>query len=261
MRLNWHEEHEIIKITKGKYYYEIGTEKGIANPGDILYVNSGTIHSIRPEQEDGCEFYCIIFDLAAFVKYDIASGRMLKKLIDENISIFLRLSDCGNAQINFIIQELFDLLSANGNKIKIHGLLLQLFGEIIHNGYYDKKSQILSKSQNNVLKLKKSLSFMENNYNTPITLKMIADEANMNPEYFCKFFKKMTNFTPIEYLNKYRVEIACYNLIFSDLSITELAYECGFNELSYFICVFKKFMEITPKQYYLTKCGKKPPAS
>jgi AraC-like DNA-binding protein len=59
----------------------------------------------------------------------------------------------------------------------------------------------------------------------------------------------MTHRTPIDYLNYYRIERACFKLVSTNLSITEVAFECGFNDLSYFIKTFKKYKAITPKQY------------
>ena len=63
------------------------------------------------------------------------------------------------------------------------------------------------------------------------------------------FFKKMTNRTPIDYLNVYRIEMASKKIINTDLSITDIAFSCGFNDLSYFIKTFKKITGITPRKY------------
>ncbi len=75
----------------------------------------------------------------------------------------------------------------------------------------------------------------------------------MSPKYFCHFFKQMTQYTPIEYLNRRRIEAACYRILSGWQSMTELTYECGFSDLSYFIRVFKRIVGVTPKQYALTR--------
>ena len=59
----------------------------------------------------------------------------------------------------------------------------------------------------------------------------------------------MTYRTPIDYLNYYRIERACYQLLTTNHSITEIAYSSGFNDLSYFIKTFKKYKGVTPKNY------------
>ncbi len=68
----------------------------------------------------------------------------------------------------------------------------------------------------------------------------------------CRFFKEMTNRTPIEYLVFYRIERACEELSYGEKSITEVALDCGFNDLSYFIKTFKKLKGVSPKQYQKT---------
>ena len=83
----------------------------------------------------------------------------------------------------------------------------------------------------------------------PLTLEEISGSVNMSPKYFCRFFHEMTHRTPIDYLNYYRIERACYQLITTNLSITEIAYASGFNDLSYFIKTFKKYKGTTPKKY------------
>ena len=64
--------------------------------------------------------------------------------------------------------------------------------------------------------------------------------------------KELTGKTPVEYLNSYRVERACRKLLGSDLSITQIAYGSGFNDLSYFIKTFKKIKGSSPSIYRKT---------
>ena len=68
-------------------------------------------------------------------------------------------------------------------------------------------------------------------------------------EYFCRLFKQYTGKTPIEYLNNYRIEQAAKLLIETNDSITDIAFDCGFENTSYFIRKFKAQKSATPKQY------------
>ena len=81
------------------------------------------------------------------------------------------------------------------------------------------------------------------------SLQEMADSVNMSSKYFCRFFQEMTHRTPVDYLNYYRIERASYDLLTTDQSITEVAFNSGFNDLSYFIKTFKKYKGTTPKQY------------
>lgn len=93
------------------------------------------------------------------------------------------------------------------------------------------------------------ITLIENEYQNPLTLDDLSKASGMSPKYFCRFFHEMINKTPIEYLNYYRIEIACEKLLATELSITEIALNCGFNDVSYFIKTFKKHKGVTPKQY------------
>ena len=72
---------------------------------------------------------------------------------------------------------------------------------------------------------------------------------SMSPKYFCRFFSEMTHQTPMDYLNRQRIEQACYELSTTGDSITDIAYRNGFNDLSYFIRTFKKYKGTTPGKY------------
>ena len=129
------------------------------------------------------------------------------------------------------------------------GSLYYFFGTIFNNNLYLNNTSDMKKSQQKILQFKNVLSLIENNYSTTITLEDLSKTVGMTPKYFCRFFYNMSNKTPIEYLNFYRIERACYELITTDLSVTEVALNCGFNDISYFIKTFKKLKKITPKAY------------
>ena len=93
------------------------------------------------------------------------------------------------------------------------------------------------------------LKYIRDNFASEITLDDMARQAGLSTKYFCAFFKNMTGTTPVKYLLAYRVERAARKLLGTDESITRIAYDCGFNDLSYFIKTFKDVKRITPKNY------------
>ena len=100
-----------------------------------------------------------------------------------------------------------------------------------------------------ILQLKQVLDFIEHNYTGALTLKQLSASVSMSPKYFCRFFSEMTHQTPMDYLNRQRIERACYEISTTDDSITDIAYRNGFNDLSYFIRTFKKYKGTTPGKY------------
>ena len=97
--------------------------------------------------------------------------------------------------------------------------------------------------------MKLVLQHIRRSYHREISLLELAALADMSPNYFCRYFRKMTGQTPIEYLITYRLESACLALRSSDMSVTDVAFACGFNDVSHFIKTFRKVYQITPKAY------------
>lgn len=98
-------------------------------------------------------------------------------------------------------------------------------------------------------KIKKVYDHVHSNYQHKIGLKEVAALVNMSPVSFNRFIKKRTGKTFIDYLNETRIGYATRWLIEKDLSIAEIAYTCGFNNIANFNRVFKKLKKCTPTRY------------
>lgn len=110
--------------------------------------------------------------------------------------------------------------------------------------------------QNNEEKISNIYSFLVQNHHKNLTLADVANHANMNASAFCRYFKSVTNKTLSESLNDIRIGIACKKLIDTELSIAEIGYMCGYQNVSYFNRQFKNVKKINPTNYrmkYLAK--------
>ena len=140
-----------------------------------------------------------------------------------------------------MLWQLFDTLCAqeNGFACITQGLLLQFIGLMIQNHCYQGAAPLSGRGNKRIRQLKNALGLIRERFNTPLSLEELAAAAEMSPKYFCRFFAEMTGRTPIDYLNYYRVECACEQLLYSDETVTDIALGCGFNDLSYFVKTFK----------------------
>ena len=87
------------------------------------------------------------------------------------------------------------------------------------------------------------------NYKEHISLDEIADKVSMTVPAFCRYFKKVTGKTFTKFVNEYRVVHATKLLSESQLSITDVSFECGFNNFSHFNKVFKEFTGKSASKY------------
>ena len=97
--------------------------------------------------------------------------------------------------------------------------------------------------------IKKVVEHIWKYYTKRLYVSDLAKIANMNEQYFCRFFKKYLGKTPMAYINTYRLQQAALLLETTDIPITTLCLECGFNNLGHFFDKFKSLYGITPLQF------------
>lgn len=246
MPFHWHVEYEMIFVKTGCFKLILDGKPFYLNEGESAFISGGVVHGGFPEE---CEYYCLVFDLAALFK-DVA-------LCSKSIAEFLTNTDhftgvySVNAKQTEIMCEMLSLMqkAEKGYDLNVIGLLWKLLGSFLsqpleRNGELNNKAQIQ--------KLKDVLSYIRKNIDKNVSLEELSEVSGMSPRYFCRVFRNMTGRTPIEYVNYYRVETASQMLITTGESITEIALNCGFNDMSYFSKTFKKFKGISPSKFRQT---------
>ena len=101
----------------------------------------------------------------------------------------------------------------------------------------------------NSRRIEKAFEYMNQNFDKSITLKEVAKLVNMTDVSFSRFFKKRTGITFIESLIEMKLGHASRMLIDTTQSVSEVAYKCGFNNISNFNRIFKKKKGCTPKEF------------
>ena len=99
----------------------------------------------------------------------------------------------------------------------------------------------------------KARKFIEEHSSEELSLKRVAKVVNMNANYLSENFKRVTGLNFVEYVARTRFATACDLLRNGDLSISEIAFAAGFQSLSQFNRVFKKFSGKSPTQYRRAK--------
>ena len=95
----------------------------------------------------------------------------------------------------------------------------------------------------------KVLEYIEANLHAPIVLKSLSEIVGVHPTYLSDMFSRELGIRPIAFLNKKRVERSQLLLLTTHKSYKAIARECGFNNTSYFHRIFRKFTDMTPRQY------------
>ncbi len=248
MSAHWHSELEIIRILQGELKVRLNNQNYTAKEGDVIFVNPETVHAASP---DACVYECLIFHID-FLDTDINSCRFFVESILNREFAINEYTPAELSVFHTSVDNAFEAIKnkSSGYKFKVIGALYAMLGVIVDEHLYSSVNSDTSIANNkNIPKLKRVLIFLRENYNIQLTLTDMAKAVGMSPKYFCYFFKEMTGKTPVEYLNAYRIEKASQILLNSDQSVTEIAFSCGFNDLSYFIKTFKAHKNISPAKF------------
>lgn len=97
--------------------------------------------------------------------------------------------------------------------------------------------------------VKKAISFFYANADTSLTMKEASDYAGISEKYFQQLFKNQTGKTPNDYFMEIRLQIAIKKLLTTEMPVSEIAYESGFTNCSYFTRIFKKYYHQTPSEF------------
>lgn len=256
---HWHEEIELIYIEQGEFLITVNGINIIATPGEIYFINIGELHQIQQSKNEPSIHYAIVFspELLSFDLYDYCQSYYINPILNETLKFPTTLGADANLNKK-IVGEFIDAVSSYRNKplgwpLTVKSSLFKIISILIEN---DKllSGTNLSNDNNYKIKLSKNLiNYIHNNYKHKITIQDLANEAHMNPQYFCRFFKSTFGKTAIEYINEYRIEKAAEILLSKDVKIMEVCFNVGFDNFSYFIKKFKEYKKCTPSKYKLYK--------
>lgn len=247
---HWHEHLEFLFITRGEGVIECQRERIEVKPGDLLVVNSGELHC-GYNTSKFFEYYCIIVG-PSILQSGLTGICEIKYItpITQNLIMFQnKISD--DTQILYCIDK---IITEHENKtigyeLAIKSLIYQVLTILIRSHVKCTLSPRDYEKRNKELwRLKLVFNYIETHYNEKIQLENLAQMANVSLYHFCHIFKELTGYTTTDYINCLRIDKAAA-LMDSNMNITEIALEVGFNDINYFSRVFKKYKNMSPRSY------------
>lgn len=254
MSFHWHKEWELIRVLKGSFTLHADEEEITAQAGDVLLIRDSMLHGGTPEN---CIYECFLFDLHGLFRSTELMKKSLRPVYRMQILPRIFYSKNLTAPLHAHVAELMDTYSGEPagtapsdlQQLATIGCLSQIFAFILRNQLYSASPSESVNTSHRIDRIKSVLEYIELHYQYSITLEALAGVAGMNPKYFCRIFKAITQQSPMDYVIFYRIEQAAILLSTTALSVTEIGMECGFNDCSYFIRTFKKLKQLTPNQY------------
>lgn len=249
--LHWHDEMEIIHMLKGTMIVSIQNEDYILNAGDTALIQPQFIHSIRQDGDKKADYFNILFRLSLLSdKNDLCAEKYIFP-VESGATIIpkhLQKEDTLNITISPFIRRLGDieLSGQDGQELLIKAYLYA----VMHFICTCAKPESIEEQQLRIMfeKIKKALDHVHNNYSEEISVEKAASLCNFSASHFSKMFRRLFGISFNKYLINYRLEQAAKMLSKENTGVSETAFACGFNNLSYFTRAFKEKYGATPKQ-------------
>lgn len=254
--LHWHNEFELIYVEKGSVVYTIDTVPIKVTEGQCIIINAGQLHTANTINNELCIHRALLFDLN-FLKssnWDPCQVSIINPLLNGNLKFPLKIDAASDWGRN-VIEEVTKALEIYEGKyigweIGIKASLYKILFYIAKEEKFTRLENNLRATLNNKIDIIKStINYIQNNYSGKIYIDNLAKEVNMNPQYFCRFFKANTGKTPIDFINQFRIEEAAKLIRLDNNKISEIYFEVGFDNFSYFIKKFKEYKNCTPSEY------------
>ncbi len=237
-------EYEIIFVERGNGTLYFGNSVAMIHTGDYIFINSFEEHYFRPDFE-GEIFQChrVLFDDSAFGSEDDSC-----RLFFEGIRLCRFLKMPPELDRRFLIINKMEK-DSEGRELILKSLLFDIISYAVETGQYERFSQIQEIKKRKLSAIDNALRYIKDYYSENLSLELILQLTNYSKSHFIRLFKESTGMNVSEYINRYRIEKACLDLIYTSNNITEIATSNGFNNIQYFSRKFKEYMNCTPKQF------------
>ncbi|MFC4103979.1 AraC family transcriptional regulator [Paenibacillus xanthanilyticus] len=266
--LHWHDELELLLVTSGKAVFRVDVTDYEVHAGEAIFVASGDLHSGYVKGESACAFVAVVFhpDLLGGGTIDLTQEQYIQPIVRKKWSVPVHLTreDPLAADVLGMMEQLIALNTDRPPvyELTTRGLLLMIMAKLYRLGTPATGERNRPQSDDyRTERLKIVLHYIHEHYAEPVKLGDLAAQVAMSEAYFCRFFKSITAKSPLEYVNQYRVRQAALLLRETDKKTMEIALDVGFNNLSYFIGVFKQHYGMTPVAYRKRQQVREPSAT
>jgi len=243
---HWHREIELIYVRKGSLKMQVTNHAFTANAGDLIICDTGEIHYSNSYSK-GTVMDFVIFDTSlisshyqnrSFAKPWLTTVELKESGLD--ILLFALIENI-DKELSVRDEYYQEIVRANLRGFWYH--LLRVMPVDSNPGLMrSRRITMLGDFQN-------LLSYMEDHSSENITLEEAADMMHFSPSHFSKVFKQLIGIGFVKYLNIIRITQASEQLLHSDSTITQIAYNCGFQNVRTFNRVFKEITGHTPSEY------------
>lgn len=250
--MHWHSEFELNYVVRGRGEFVCGGEKFIEEAGDLLILQPNALHAARPCGEDGLLYYALVFSPAMLGSgvHDRCTAESIRPLIngDYKIGPFIS-SDADNFPLlKTCAEQIFSCVREDVPQadLLLKSELMRFFWLLeTDEGILRQEASMAGRGET----IRPAPEYMMAHYSEPVSVDQLASLTHLSTSYFMNCFKKAVGLSSMEYLSHLRVNAACEALSSTGKKISEIAFSCGYGNLSNFNRQFRRTMGCSPNEY------------
>lgn len=227
-------QHILIYCIEGRGWVGVGDERLDIGPSHFVLIPADTPHRYAADPEDPWTIYWIHFggDTATYIVDLVRQGKPRLAYDDHRFKLFEDIY--GNLEKGYGSDTLRYV-----NMIFYHFLSSLL--------YEEKFTSSGSRAEADVID--RTIALMQQNSHGLLSLGDLADFAGLSTSHFSAVFRKRTGHSPVEYFNHLKIQKACQYLLFTQMTVKDIAQTLGISDPYYFSRMFTKWMGHSPTEY------------
>ncbi|WP_456110579.1 AraC family transcriptional regulator [Roseburia hominis] len=247
--VHWHDEFEIIYVRSGFLTVSISGESYIGKTGEAFVVSPGNLH-LMGAQTGTVDYYTFLFPLKyiSFRTDDMLDEKLLEPLNSGHLMICPRVKDTAKE----LCEQLIEIYEAKkdeseskiATQVRTKIILLQFILEMWKKGFVIEND---TSGRNTVEK--EMVSYIQQNFTGKISLREFGEQFHLSEKYISRYFKEHFHITLSQYVTYLRLEHAKQLLQDTDIPVTDVAMQSGYQNVSYFIRSFQKAYAVSPLKY------------
>lgn len=251
---HWHEEWEAVVITHGRCVVAAGNRKVTLRAGEGFFINSGVLHGCWDVESTGCMFHSLVFHprLVGGSPDSIFHRGYVQPLLGDPGLEFVALSPSVPWQkecLEAIERAWQQCVREQGDFVFSVRFSLSRLVALLHGSISEVAPSAGTKTLRDGARIKTMLSLIHSHYGNELNTQSIAAAAAVSESECLRCFRNTIGITPIQYLKQYRIRQAARQLLETDGKISDIATQCGFQDMSYFTRAFREQMGCVPTEY------------
>lgn len=248
---HWHEEWEAGIILEGTGLIAVGNQKFVLHEGEGFFVNSQILHGCWDLEDSKSKFHSIVFhprlvggnlDSVFYQKY---IQPLLRNHALEGIHLFPQVPWQKQflQEIEAVWQSCAEM--ERGYEFRVRNYLSEML-LLLQDHVPDIPEQPSVKQQRDAERIKVMLQYIHDHCTDPLNTAVIAKAAAISDSECLRCFRSTIGTTPIQYVRQYRVQKAAQLLAGTELPVSTISEQCGFQDVSYFTKTFREMKGCAP---------------